>query len=105
MNFVAQDISNAVNSPKLKYHEHLAFNVNDPKTAPKIYWKILKTFVNGSKISLIPPLLVGNELVTDFLVKASLFNNYFSQQCTTVHNNSSVPPNIMYATEQNLSTF
>ena len=104
LNSITQDISNAVNSSKLKYHERLALNLNDPKTAPKTYWKILKTFVNGTKTPLIPPLLVGNQLVTDFLVKANLFNDYFSQQCTTVDNDSSIPPNITFATEQKLST-
>ena len=98
LNSITQDISNAVNSLKLKYHERLALNLNDPKTAPKTYWKILKTFVNLTKIPLIPPLLVGNQLVTDFLVKANLFNDYFSQQCTTVDNDSSIPPNITFAT-------
>ena len=37
------------------------------KTAPKPYWAILKTFVNDSKMQLIPPLLVDNKLVTEFL--------------------------------------
>ena len=60
LNSNTQDISNAVNSSKLKCHERLALNLNDPETAPKVYWKILKTFVNGTKIPLIPPLLVGN---------------------------------------------
>ena len=78
LNCITQDISNAVNSSKLKYHECLALNLNDPKTAPKTYWKILKTFVNGTKIPLTPQLLVGNQLVTDFLVKANLFNDCFS---------------------------
>ena len=104
MNSITQDISNAVNSSKLKYRERLAPNLNDPKTAPKTYWKILKTFVNGTKIPLIPPSQVGNQLATEFLVKANLFNNYFSQQCTTVNNDSSIPPNITFATKQKLST-
>ena len=38
------------------------------------------------------------------MVKANLFNDYFSQQCTTVDNDSSIPPNITFATEQKLST-
>ena len=46
-----------------------------------------------------------NKLVTDFLVKTNLFNDYFSQQCTTVDNGSSIPPNKTLATEQKLSTF
>ena len=44
-------------------------------------------------IPLIPPLLAGNQLVAAFLVKANLFNNYFSQQCTTIDNDRWNPPN------------
>ena len=82
LNALTLDISNAISSSKLKYHERLANKLNDPKTAPKIYWAILKTFVNGSKIPLIPPLLVDNKLVTDSLDKANLFNNFFAKQYT-----------------------
>ena len=39
---ITHDISNAANSSKLKYHERLALNRNDPKTAPKTYWKYQK---------------------------------------------------------------
>ena len=50
-------ISNAIGSSKLKHHESLSNKLNDPKTAPKTYWAFLKTFANGNKIPLIPPLL------------------------------------------------
>ena len=79
----------------MKYHERLANNLNDPKTAPKTYWAIFKTFVNGCKIPLIPPLLV-DKLVTDFLDKANLFNNFFARQCTPISNDSTVPVNINF---------
>ena len=36
-NAITEDISNGVNSSKLKYHERLALKLNDPKTAPKTY--------------------------------------------------------------------
>ena len=36
-NSTAEDISNAVNSSKLKYHERLALRLNDPKAAPKTH--------------------------------------------------------------------
>ena len=80
-NFLTQDMWDAITSSQLKYYERLTNKLNDPKIAPKTYWKILKTFVNGTKILLTPPLLVGNQLVSDFLVKANLFNDYFSKQC------------------------
>ena len=70
-NSLMQDIWDANTSSKLKY-ERLVNKLSNPKTAPK-------TFANGSKIPLIPPLLVGNQLVSDFMVKANLFNDYFSK--------------------------
>ena len=62
-------------------------------TAPETYWSILKTFVNSSKIPLIPPLLGNNEFETDFLSKANLFNDFFREQCRPITNNSSLPNN------------
>ena len=46
---------------------------NGPKTPPKTYWTILKTFVNGtgSKIPQMPPPLVDNKLVTEFFDKVT----------------------------------
>ena len=62
----------------------------------------MKTFVNGSKIPLIPPLLVDNKLVTDFLDKANLLNNIFAKQCTPISNDSTVPVNINFETTERL---
>ena len=50
-------------------------------------------------------MLVGNKLVTNFLVKANLFRDYFSQHSTTVENDNCILLNITFATEQKLSTF
>ena len=100
LNSLTQDISDAITSSKLKYYEGLANKLNYLKTAPKTYWKILKTFVTGTKIPLIPALLVGN-----FWEKSNLFNDYFSKQCTTIDNNSAIPANTSFVTEEGLSTF
>ena len=53
LNVLTIDISNAIRSSNLKYHERHANKLTDPKTVPKTYWAILKTFLNGSKIPLI----------------------------------------------------
>ena len=45
LNSITQDISNTVNSSKLKYHEGLALKLNDPKTAPRTDWKIEPKFL------------------------------------------------------------
>ena len=64
-----------------------------------------QTFVTGTKIPFIHPSLVGNQLVSDFLEKANLFNNYFSKQCTTIDNNSAIPGNTRFIADEILSTF
>ena len=75
------------------------------RTTPKTYWEILKTFVNSTKIPLIPPLLVGNQLVSNFFEKVNLFNDYFNKQGTTIHNNSTISANTSFVPEERLSTF
>ena len=97
LNTITQDRSNLVDSSKLEYHERLALRLNDPKTSLKTYWKILKTFFNGTKIPSIPPVLAENQLVADLFVKPN-------QQCVTVDNASSILPNIMFVTQKKLST-
>ena len=64
----------------------------------------MKTFVNGGKIQLIPPLLVDKKLVTDSLDKASLFNNFFAKQYTPISNDRIVPVSINFVTRERLSS-
>ena len=88
----------------MKYQERFANKLNYLKTALKTCWTIWKTFVNVSKIPLIPPLLVDNKLVTDFLDKANLFNNFFAKQCTPISNDSTVRVNKNFETRERLSS-
>ena len=83
---------------QIKMPWHLANKHNDSKTAPKTYWAILKTIVNGNKMPLIPALLADNKLVTHFLVKANLFNYFFTKQCAPLFNNTVVPVNLNFET-------
>ena len=53
-----------------------------PNTSAKAYWSILKSFYKGTKVPLIPPLLVNNKTVSDFTEKTNLFNDFF---CFPVH--------------------
>ena len=83
----------------------LRINLTILTQPPRTYWKILTAFVDGTKIPLIPPLLVGNQLVSDFFVEGNLFIDYFSKQCTIIDNNSFIPANISFRTEERLPTF
>ena len=64
----------------------------------------MKTFANGSKIPLIPPLLGDNKLLTEVLDIANLFNNFFAKQCTPISNGSTVFVNINFETRERLSS-
>ena len=76
---------------KSDYCNQLAQKLIAPTTSSKTFWAILKAFLNGKKIPLIPPLNVGNKLVTDFKEKARLFNEFFASKRTPITNDSSLP--------------
>ena len=78
-------------SSKEKYYNNLGSKLNNPLTKTKTYWSILKTLLNGRKIPLIPPILVGDKFITNFSEKATLFNEYFAKQCTLIENSSQIP--------------
>ena len=54
------NISSPIGATKSEYNCLQALKLNDPKASSKTYWSILKTFYNGKKIFIIPPLLNNN---------------------------------------------
>ena len=70
----------------------------------KAYWFFLKTFLNNKKIPLIPPLYDQGDIITNFKVKAELFNSFFASQGSLVKNDSKLPSSLNYKTDNRLST-
>ena len=70
----------------------------------KAYWSLLKTFLNNKKIPLIPPLYHQGGFITNFKVKAELFNSFFASQCSLIKNDSKLPSYLNYNTDNRLST-
>ena len=105
LNKLPEDLTNAITNSKLAYYRRIASKLNDPNSAPKTCWSILKSFVNGKKIPLIPPILVKDELVTKVLEKANLFNEFFTQQGNTIENGSTLPNNLVFETTERISSF
>ena len=91
-----------ISTTKSSYFLKLGNKLNDTSTSPKVYWSILNRLMNKIKIPAIPPLLINGNLETDFQTKANLFNVFFSNQCTIVNNQSSLPA-FSYNTELRLS--
>ena len=52
------ELINIIKSSKENFYFNLAKKLNDPSTSNKTYWSIMKTFINGKKTRIIPPLLV-----------------------------------------------
>ena len=88
---VISEVSDLIFNRKNVYYNQLAQKLNDPKTSSKTYWSILKTFYNGKKVPLIPPLFINNKLEPDFKLKANFFNKFFADKCTPIQNNSVIP--------------
>ena len=59
--------------------------LNNPLLQAKTHWSILKTFYNEKKITIIPPLLIDHNFVTDIQTK------FFAEQCTPLKNSSVLP--------------
>ena len=78
--------------------------LGDPSRSIKTYWATLRTLWDGKKVPNIPPLLVNNELITEFEAKANIFNKYFANQCTTI-NNSVLLSTLNHLTDNKLRSF
>ena len=74
------ELINIIKSSKESFYKNLSKKTNDPNTSSKTYWFIMKTFANGKKTPIIQPLLVNNNLISNFRKKLTsltifLFNN------------------------------
>ena len=80
---LATELSSLIRDTKTKYHSKLAAKLVNPSTSPKTYWSILKTFTIVRKVTVIPPLLINNESISNFKTKSNYFNRSFNQQRKT----------------------
>ena len=74
-----EEVSEDISKIKEQCYDCLDKKLNNPKTSPKTYWAIMKTFTNGKKIALIPLLLVNDKLESDFGKKANNFSEFLHQ--------------------------
>ena len=95
----------SIENSKQSYYSKLSNKLANPATSSKIYWSILKTFLNNKKVPCIPPLLHENKFITNFKEKAKLFNTFFANQCTLLNNSSILPNKLAKLTNKSLDTF
>ena len=104
LEYLRNEIDNLISESKKKYYQNINRKLNDPLTSSKTYWSITKIFFNGKKVPVIPPLLFNGAFVTDFQEKAKIFNFFFAKQCTLVSNNSILPSEFTYMTEEHIQS-
>ena len=65
-------VSDLITTSKESYLKNIDEKLNDPNTSSKTYWSLLKRFLNKVKIPEIPPLIINNVFVTDFIAESQL---------------------------------
>ena len=82
----------------------MASKLTNVQRNSKTYWSLLNRFLNNRKIPLISPLFHENKFMTDFKVKAKLFNSFFATQSSLIKNSSKLPSHLHYLTYNRLSS-
>ena len=93
-----------IEKSKQNYLRILGDKLADKYTGQKTYWKIVNNMLSKGKAPRIPPLLDKNKFVTDCKEKATLFNDYFVEQCQPF-NNASVLPDFNSLSDIKLNSF
>ena len=96
---------------KNKYYSKVVKNILDPSTSPKTYCDIWKTFLSNKEIPVIPTIFHKNKFILkkklkskSFKQKAYIFNSHFSKQCTLIYNNSKIPSECPWESNESLSS-
>ena len=76
VNNLTSELSSIISQRKDEPYCDLVKKLNDPQTNAKTYWSILKTFFNGRKILVIPPLVIHGKLVSNFKEKLTDLMNF-----------------------------
>ena len=102
LTFLQKKLHLAMEESKDTYYSDLSTKLVKQKSNPKIYWSVLKRFLNNKKIPCIPSLFHENKLVTDFRKKADIFNSFFAKQCLLINSDGSLPSKILKETDNSL---
>ena len=68
--YLRNENDNLISKSKNEYYQNVNRKLNDPSASSKTCLSIMKTFLNGVKVPVIPPLLFNGAFVTDFQKKS-----------------------------------
>ena len=98
LRLLQEKLNSFISVSKQNYYSRMSTKLTKFHKSSKAYWSLLKTFLNNKKIPLIPPLYHQGGFITNFKVKAELFNSFFASQCSLIKNDSKLPSNLNYKT-------
>ena len=102
LTFLHKKLHLGMEESKDTYHSDLSTKLVKQRSNPKIYWSVLKRFLNNKKISCIPSLFQENKLVVDFRKKADILNFFFARQCSLINSDSSLSSKVKKKTDNSL---
>ena len=88
---VRNEVINLLRKSKQDYIDSLANKLKGPNLSSSDYWKTLKSFINSSNSTAIPPLLHDDTYYSDNAAKANFLNDFFVEQTVIDENNASLP--------------
>ena len=88
---VGNETSSRITKAKDDYFSNLGKSLSDPTNGTNSYWTTLKTIISKKKFSNISQLLENGVFVTNFQLKADIFNDHFVQQRSLINNESTLP--------------
>ena len=88
---VRNETSKLITSAKEDYYTSLGRKLADPGQGVKAYWSALNRLINKKKVVNIPPLLENGTFVTNVQAKATVFNDFFVEQCCSLATGSTLP--------------
>lgn len=80
-----------IRKAKIDYDEKLYSEVNEENISHKRWWSLVKSINKSNCKDTYPPLIVGEDILTDDLDKANAFNNYFIKASVIEDKNARVP--------------
>ena len=96
LRILQEKLNSFISVSKQNYYSRMSAKLTKFHKSSKAYWSLLKTFLNNKKIPLIPPLYHQGDFITNFKIKAELFNSFFASQCSLIKNDSKLLSHLNY---------
>ena len=80
-----------IENARHSYFMKIGQTLSNADTGQKTHWSLINKVLNKAQVRVIAALLENDIFILDFKTKASIFNDYFILQCTTIDTGSEIP--------------